>query len=368
MGKSVKPQGKEIGSSGYINEHCWLAKNLGYPPAKRCQYCELNFRNCLFIQYLIISLISIVLVFTLSFLIEGKISKLVVTSFFALIFIYGYFFNRSTEKIIEAYFVQRKAKEALEKLTESLEIQIKERTKELERANEELKNLDEMKSEFVSLASHQLRTPLTSIKGLISMMLEDSWGPLNSDQRKYLVQVYQSEERLLALIENLLDITRIEAGKEEFNLQPVDIFEITKEMVQELIPQTEQKGIYLNITQKKSLPLVKADSLKIRQVIQNLIENAIKYTQKGGVTVAFKKEGDFVIFSVADTGMGVPVAQQPYLFQKFQRGEGKVRYIGGAGLGLYWAAKIITAHGGKIWVSSEGEDKGSTFFFSLPVV
>jgi len=111
----------ELGKTGYINENCWLAKTLNYSPAKRCQYCELKFPNCLFFQYLIISLILILFLLALSFLIEGKISKLVIISIFVFVIIYGYFFNKSTEKIIEANFAQRKTREEIEKRKEDLE-------------------------------------------------------------------------------------------------------------------------------------------------------------------------------------------------------------------------------------------------------
>ncbi len=357
----------------YINENCWLAKTLNYSPAKRCQYCKLKFRHCLFFQYLIISLILIVFLLTLSFLIEGKISKLVTISIFVLVIIYGYFFNKSTEKIIQAYFAQRKAKEALEELTESLEQRVEEQTKELRRANEELKILDEAKSEFISIASHQLRTPLTSIKGLISMALEDFWGPLNKEQKKYLGQVYQSEERLLRLIEDLLDISRMEAGRMQFVFQPLNLMEIVKEVIGDLANQAKQKNLELRLleasTSEKSLPKVKADPLKIRQVVQNLIDNAIKYTEKGEVVVRLEKENGSVVFSVSDTGMGITKEDRVNLFEKFQRGKGvNVRDTEGTGLGLYLAAKIVEAHGGKIWAVSEGRLKGSTFSFSLPMI
>jgi len=230
--------------------------------------------------------------------------------------------------------------------------------------------LDKAKSEFISIASHQLRTPMTSIKGLLSMALEDFWGPLNPDQRKYLTQVYKSGERLLKLIEDLLDISKIEAGRMEFNFQPVNLEEITQEVVNELEIQAKDKNLYLNyLKPEKPLGKVNADPLKIRQVIMNLIDNAIKYTLKGGVTVQLKEENNSVIFSVADTGIGISKENQAVLFERFQRGPiATSHHTEGIGLGLYLGAKIIKAHQGRIWVESEGENKGSTFFFSLPVV
>jgi len=260
--------------------------------------------------------------------------------------------------------------EKMKDFSKTLQKEVDTRTKELKEANIRLQMLDKAKSEFISIASHQLRTPLTAIKGLVSMALESFWGPLNQSQKKYLGQVYQSGERLLKLIEDLLSISRIEAGKMEFIFQPVDLEKITQDVVQELLPQAKQKGLYLRlIKSKERLGRVKADSLKIRQVIQNLIDNALKYTIRGGASVRLKQEAGQIIFSVADTGLGIPADLKPVLFEKFHRGKGAItRHTEGTGLGLYLAAKLIEAHQGKIWVESEGEGKGSTFYFSLPVV
>lgn len=242
-------------------------------------------------------------------------------------------------------------------------------TKKLEAANIRLRQLDEAKSEFLSIASHQLRTPLTSIKGLISMLQEGFWGPLNENQKKYLDQVAQSEERLLALIEELLDISRIESGKIQFEFKPTDLVKITKEIIKDLEPQAIEKHLYLRLEEpQEPLPLVRADAEKIKQVIQNLIDNAIKYTEEGGATINFKQEDGQIIFSIKDTGLGMPKEQLPLLFAKFQRGHiATSQHTEGAGLGLYWANKVIRAHNGRIWAESGGENQGSTFYFSLSI-
>jgi signal transduction histidine kinase len=362
-------ESREIGTAGFVNKNCWLAKNVNYPPSKRCQYCESKFPDCLFFRYLIISLLLTIFLLAVSFLLEGEFSKLLIVSIFVLVIVYGYFFDKSTEKIILANFAERRAKEALEKLAGQLEDQVKQRTKELEAANERLKRLDEAKSEFLSIASHQLRTPLTTIKGVISMLLEEFWGKLNEEQRKHLGQIYQSEERLLKLVEDLLDITRIEAGRMQFNLKPTSLENLVERQVKELMSWAVKKGLYLHFIKFKSpLPKVMVDSHKIEQVIQNLIDNAIKYTDKGEITVTIEPVDDHLLFSIEDAGSGVPKSIQPFLFEKFQRGpRATTRYTEGAGLGLYWAGKVIAAHKGRIWVESEGENKGSTFYFTLPI-
>ena len=240
-------------------------------------------------------------------------------------------------------------------------------TKELEAANERLRQLDEAKSEFLSIASHQLRTPMTSIKGILSMLLEGFWGSLSNDQKKYLDQVYQSSERLLHLVEDLLNISRIEAGKMQFDFKPIDLSKLIEEEVKEFEPQALDKKLYLRFIKPASaMPKVRADSLKIRQVLQNLIDNSIKYTEKGGSEITLEKQDGVVLFAIKDTGVGLPPGQ--HLFEKFQRGQKATnQYTEGVGLGLYLGDKIVKAHGGKIWAESEGENKGSAFYFTLPI-
>lgn len=240
-------------------------------------------------------------------------------------------------------------------------------TVELEAANERLRQLDEAKSEFLSIASHQLRTPLTSIKGILSMLMEGFWGPLNDEQKKYLSQVSQSGERLLHLIEDLLNISRIEAGRMQFDFQPINLMEIVEDEVKNLEPQALEKKLYLEFEKPtEPLPKVKADSLKIRQVIQNLIDNSIKYTEKGGSKITLKQENGQIVFSITDTGIGLPKGQ--HLFEKFQRGQKATnQHTEGVGLGLYLADKLIKAHNGKIWAESKGEKSGSVFYFTIPI-
>ncbi|MEK7173047.1 MAG: histidine kinase dimerization/phospho-acceptor domain-containing protein, partial [Patescibacteria group bacterium] len=201
MGKEIK-----IGEQGYVNKNCWLAKNLKYPPSKRCQYCESKFPNCLFFRYSIVSLILIILILIASFLIEGHVSRLVIISIFVLVIVYGYFFDKSTEDIIEANFAQRKAKEALEELSENLQEKVAEQTKELQesyqkveaayeiekQAHKELKRIDEAKSQFIMATQHHLRTPLTALKGYLSMSLEGDFGKIGKVLKEKLASCFDS--------------------------------------------------------------------------------------------------------------------------------------------------------------------------------
>jgi signal transduction histidine kinase len=259
--------------------------------------------------------------------------------------------------------------EEMKDFSKTLQKEVARQTKKLREANIRLRQLDKAKSEFISLASHQLRTPLSIIKGYISMILEGTWGKTNEKQKEQLKKVYLSNERLIKLVEDLLTVSRIESGRLEFDWELVSLEDMIESVISEFSQVAAKKGLYLKyIKPNKPLPKVKVDSLKIRQVIQNLVDNALHYTKKGGVTIRLKKKKDKIVFSIQDTGIGISPKEQVTLFEKFSRG----KYVGkmhteGTGLGLYLAAKMIEAHQGKIWVESAGKDKGSTFYFELGV-
>lgn len=369
MKKDEKFQNEKIGCPEYVNKNCFLVKSLNYPASERCAYCELKFRNCLFFQYLTISFILISVLLFLSFLIEGEIPKSVVISIFAFTIIYGYFFNSSTEKIIKSSFEQRKAKEALEKLTVELEEKVERRTRNLKKANDQLKELDLAKSEFISIASHQLRTPLTVIKGYISMMLEGNFGDLNELETESLNKVFLSNERLIQLVENLLNISRIESGRMQFDFRETDMNKMIESVIDELSVNAKKKNLLLLYKPSaEPLPLIKMDDEKIRQVVINLIDNGIKYTKRGNVSVSLELRENKARFCVEDSGMGIRPEDKVNLFKKFFRGMGvSVIHTEGTGLGLYVARVMVEAHNGKIWVESEGGGKGSKFCFELPI-
>lgn len=236
-------------------------------------------------------------------------------------------------------------------------------------ANEKLKKLDESKSEFISIASHQLRTPLTVVKGYVSMILEGSFGKISATQRDSLDKVYQSNERLIHLVENLLNLSRIESGRLQFKYETMNLETVVDSVFEELTSKAKEKKLKFEYKKPaKPLPKVVIDQEKIRQVIMNLIDNSIKYTAKGSVTVSVKKEADNIEFCVSDTGMGVDPDDIPHLFQKFQRGTGTfLVHTEGTGLGLYVAREMIEQHKGKIWVESKGKNKGSKFIFTIPI-
>ncbi len=241
---------------------------------------------------------------------------------------------------------------------------------ELEHANEHLKKLDEAKSEFLSIASHQLRTPLTGIKGYLSMILEGDYGKFNSKQGVVLKDVFNATERMTRLINVFLNVTRIESGKLKIDFVDLDISNLVKTSVDLLQISAKDKKLKLNFHADKDIPNIKADQDKIKDVVLNLIDNSIKYTDKGSIDVSVSKLNENeIIVKIKDTGIGLKQHEIDKMFNKFSRGDDSPKInTNGSGLGLYIAKRIVEAHGGKIWVESAGENKGSIFQFTLPIV
>jgi len=240
---------------------------------------------------------------------------------------------------------------------------------ELRIAYEELKRINRAKSEFISMASHQLRTPLTSIKGYISMLLEGDYGDIGKKQKEILGNVFQSNQRLIKIVNELLNISRIELGKMELTKTETQIEDLVESCCKELAPEAEKKKLKMIFKKPKTaLPKLKIDNLKIRQVIINLIDNAIRYTSRGEIEVNLKKEANSIVVSVRDTGEGLSEKEKKEIFEGFTRGSaGTAFFVEGAGLGLYVAKKYIELHQGRIWVESQGKGKGSTFYVKLPI-
>lgn len=258
--------------------------------------------------------------------------------------------------------------EKQKRFNQDLKVEVKKATEKLVAANKELQRLDDAKSEFLSIASHQLRTPTTIIRGYISMMQEGSFGPVPPIIQDNLKKVNSATDRLLSLIESLLDISRMEAGRLEFDMQATDLAAIAKGLIDDFKKKAEDKKLKLDFYFPKDLPKVSADPNKVKEVASNLIDNSIKYTPKGEVSVGLHQEGASVVFSVQDTGLGVEPEDLPRLFNKFVRGKDMVRvHTEGTGLGLYFARVVIENMGGRIWAESPGKNQGSKFCFSLPL-
>lgn len=220
-------------------------------------------------------------------------------------------------------------------------------------------------TDFVSLASHQLRTPLTIMKGYLSMILEGQLGELKQEKIKAaLSAVYQANERLIRLTDNFLEVAQLEDNTIHLNYESFDFPSIINETVTEIKPKADAKGLALTVALSKNKFLIKADELMLRQVILNLLDNAIKYTTKGGVTLNVELKAKLLKVSVIDTGLGVNQAELEGLFDKFER---RSKSQEGFGLGLYVNRLIIEAHKGKIWAETHGENFGFKVSFEIPV-
>jgi len=262
-----------------------------------------------------------------------------------------------------------RAYHALEHLTLNLEQRVEDRTHELQNANERLLELDRLRAAFVSIVSHELRTPMTSIKGYVENMLDGLTGPLTDRQSYYLTRVKFNVERLTRMLNQLLDLSRIEAGRVELHLTQMSMPELALDVVEGLQSLAQKKSISLTALTEGEVPLIQGDRDKLHQVVTNLVGNAIKFTPQGGEVrlevTALPKEG-MVRVCVSDTGCGIGSHELDKVFEKFYRGESAPQESLGAGLGLPITKHLVELHAGKIWVDST-VGAGSQFYFTIPI-
>jgi signal transduction histidine kinase len=254
----------------------------------------------------------------------------------------------------------------IENFNKTLQDKIDDATHKLRRANEKLKILDETKDDFISMASHQLRTPLTSVKGYISMMLEGDAGKLNVQQKEMLNQTFLSSQRMVYLIADMLNVSRLKTGKFAIDNTPVNLGDIIEQEMEQLKETASAHSVKLIYNKPKDFPVLMLDETKIRQVIMNFSDNAIYYTPPNGeINVILEDKGSNIELRIHDSGIGVPKNEQPHLFTKFYRAvNARKARPDGTGLGLFMAKKVIVAQGGSLIFESE-EGKGSTFGFSF---
>lgn len=231
------------------------------------------------------------------------------------------------------------------------------------------KEIERMKFEFISIASHELKTPIAMIAGHLSMALEEKFGKMDKKVKELVDKAYEGTNRLRKLINDLLNVSRIEEGKMTLSLEKTNLGELILDVIKEFQERAKEKNITLGFQKLSSkLPVLEIDKIKIREVISNLISNALKFTEKGEVKINAKSVNKFLEVRVEDTGVGIEKKDIPYLFQKFHQIENPyTRKEQGTGLGLYICKSIIEMHGGKIWVESKGLGKGSSFIFILPL-
>ncbi len=265
-----------------------------------------------------------------------------------------------TEQIIQL-------RNALEDANRFLERRVQERTAELQEALRKLSELSQIKANFVANVSHELRTPLTHIKGYLELLVTESLGSLNAEQKNALQVSQRASGRLESLVDNLIMFSLAARGEMTLRLAAVDLNKVVGKVIDHSHPKAEDRNVALNYDVSPGIPHVQADEEKISWAILQLVDNAIKFTPSGGqVTLSVRPESDtLVMVKVTDTGIGIPVARLGELFEPFhQLDASATRRYGGTGLGLALAKEIVSAHNSTIEVQSE-EGKGSTFFFPL---
>ncbi len=237
---------------------------------------------------------------------------------------------------------------------------------ELREENQKITALDKERSEFVSTVAHQLRTPLSAIKWTLDILLKEDDGTLSSEQKALVMKAYESNERIINLIKDMLGVDRIESGGLGFSFFEINLLDLVNNILAEFKTQIEIKGIRLQVNEQAGMPKVSVDPQKMRAVLQNLIENAIKYTTKS-ITIDIKTEGSFALITVADDGIGIPKEQHGDIFKRFFRAENAMkRDPEGSGLGLFIVRSIVQRHGGTITFESV-EGQNTKFVFTLPL-
>jgi len=303
-------------------------------------------------QALVVSLV--VLIASQFFFIQNGTNRILTGITLALSVVFGWILIASVKKEVER-------KEELQRISDSLAV-----------ANSRLKELDNTKTEFISIASHQLRTPLTAIKGYLSLLLEGSYGTISVEITDVLEKLNIVNRNLIQLVEDLLNVSRIDAGRIQYSYEPTRVETLVADKADMFMPLAHEKGIALSLhLPAKALPEFMLDAGKIREAVSNLIDNALKYTAKGSIAVSIEPVGndDAVRIAVTDTGIGFSEEDGRMLFGKFVRTKETSKvYVIGTGLGLYVGKSFVEAHGGRIWAESDGVGKGSRFIIELPLV
>jgi signal transduction histidine kinase len=286
--------------------------------------------------------------------------------------------------------MEKRTKEALKRANNELEKRVQQRTTELETSNVQLNReveerkiaqreaeaANSAKSDFLANMSHELRTPLNHIIGFTQMLVDQHFGELNEDQETYLGNVLQSSEHLLSLVDDILDLSKVEAGKLELEISDVDI----KKILESSLIMVKEKAVKHRIRLKLSadnLPnTIKADERKIKQILYNLLSNSVKFTPDGGKILLTVKnsahspetnDGSAILITLTDTGIGIDSEDLDRIFEAFEQVDGSMnRKYQGTGLGLSLTKRLVELHGGRIWVESAGKNKGSKFSFVIP--
>lgn len=376
----------KLGCPNYVNKNCFTARTLNAPPSKRCQYCTSKFYQCLFFQFLVITILLVSVLFIVSLIIDGEILKSVIISIFVFATVYGYFFNKSTEKIIESNFSERKAKEALEELTEKLEDKVEEQTRSLKKKNLHLEKLLKMRSEFLDVASHQLRTPVSVIKNTMEMMDEGDFDKISPEEKKsYIHNAFEKSMKLQQIISDILvtsELDTVDFAVNKKDAQDIQLEDLVEKAIADIKFEADKRQTIIEWKKpKQKLPIILGYEQYLSQAIFNLVDNALKYTpsigvtsesrdvrdEQGKITIETKSDNNYVSFIISDNGIGIPKDELKNMFKKFSRAtNAKNMYTDGSGLGLFIIKEIIDGHHGKVAVESE-LNKGTKFTIFLPI-
>lgn len=258
---------------------------------------------------------------------------------------------------------RRRLREALE----STNLKLEEQRAELELVNERLKYASNMKSKFLASMSHEIRTPLNAIIGFAELLADESWGELNDQQRSFVTRIIDAGQHLLQLLNDVIDLSKVEAGTIELDAQPVAVNELVEQAARVIKGTARNASVSIVTVPDESRPVAMADERRVKQVLFNLLSNAVRYSPEGSsVRVIVESAGDWVTVSVRDEGAGIPEADQERVFQEFVTLGGSAQNPGGAGLGLPLSRNLVRMHGGELELEST-EGQGSTFRFTLPV-
>jgi len=251
------------------------------------------------------------------------------------------------------------------------EIEVRQQTevlaKQLSVANLKLSDMEQQKTEFVSIASHQLRTPLTAIKGYASMLTEGSFGPLSDEAKRAVEKIFRSSQRLVLIIQDFLMVSRIEQGRVQYSFETIELKNLLKEIINDVKPVAQEKGLSVRFQfDNGGAVMAKVDREKFKQSVYNIIANAISYTDVGLINVLLSNDNwsKKVRIAVSDTGKGIVSKSLENIFEKFSHNGTQGRF--GSGIGLFVSREIIKAHRGNVWAESAGPGHGSTFFIELP--
>ncbi|MDW7731373.1 MAG: ATP-binding protein [Methanolobus sp.] len=283
----------------------------------------------------------------------------------------GLFFFYKIHPLKEADMGLRRVMLLMEDITEHtrLEEELRDSYVKLENAYAELKEEDETKTDFISTASHELRTPLTVINSYLEMFEDGMLGELDENQCEKLAVMRSQTDHMVRLVEDMLDSLRLESRKFKIQKYPLKLETIAKSAVEELSKQADLKEHTMSLKVHGRLPEIEGDAQRIKQVFNNLLTNAVKYTpNEGRIEIEMEEEKKHILVSISDSGIGIPEKEHERIFGKFYTVGSKflTRESERMGLGLTIAKGIVEAHGGRIWVESEGEGKGSIFYFTLP--